>query len=160
MGHVDIEKVNKIYRACVDFSKLCSLPFQFKEDSGHKETVISISELGKISQRLEPNGSLSDLWRTFVPDVLDFHNKIIIEFEETPGKPRPGAKLAKKGHDPDGNDIRTSWRDLYYDIGKFRLLKIFDYEFKSESLWRIKLFRFLMICHENKLAEGPMRVQK
>lgn len=155
MGEIDIENVNKIYRACVDFSSLCNLPFQFKEDSGHKETMIGITEYGIVfrpDEELKLN--IRDFFsqgRMFVPDVMDYNNKIIIEFEETPGKPRPGAKLAKKGHDPDGNDKRTSWRDLYYNLGKFRLLKIFDYEFADEKKWKVKLFRFLMDCLENKV---------
>lgn len=153
MGHVDIENVHKIYRACVDFSKLAVLPFQFKEDSGHMETAIVISEYGAVYPALTTGPISPDVkhCRKFVPDVMDFNNKIIIEFDETPGKPRPGAKLARKGHDPDGNDMRTSWRDLYYDIGKFRFLKIFDYEFKDDVLWKIKLFRFLIECSEKKV---------
>ena len=157
MGEIDIDNVNKIYRACIDFCKIAGLPFQFKEDSGHMETAIIISEYGNVytPDRIELDVSFlktgESQCRKFVPDVMDIHNKIIVEFEETPGKPRLGARLAKKGHDPDGNDLRTSWRDLYYGIGKFRLLKIFDYEFADETKWKIKLFRFLMDCFENKV---------
>lgn len=157
MGEIDIENLHKIYRACTDFSKLAGLSFKFQEDSGHKETMIRIWEDGRY-EKPETDRSLSTVSipqsRWFVPDVMDFQNKIIIEFDETPGAPRKGARLARKGHDPDGNDIRTSWRDLYYGLAKFRLLKIFDFEFKDEALWKCKLFRFLVDCYENK-AEVP-----
>lgn len=152
MGHVDIEKLHKIYRACTDFSTLGSLPFRFLEDAGHQETAIIIREDGIVSRpdRIEITvGELAGIEkiqaRCFVPDVMDFTNKIIVEFEET-------YTTKKKGHDPDGNDLRTSWRDLYYGLGAFRLLKIFDYEFKDERVWKIKLFRFLMDCFENKVG--------
>lgn len=154
MGHIDIENLHKIYQACNEFSKICNLPFQFKEDSGNKETMIGISEYGQVerpaTEHVWRDPAKVGVWKMFVPDIMDYHSKIIIEFEETPGKPRPGAKLAKKGHDPDGNDRRTSWRDLYYEIGKFRLLKIFDFEFKDETLWKLKLFRFLADCYQYK----------
>lgn len=150
MGEADIENLNKIYTCCNQACRLLDLPFQFKEDTGRFETAIVINEEGKI----EISGAYSN-WdeiknlSLFVPDILDYQNKIVIEFEETPGKPRHGAKLAKKGHDPDGMDKRTSNRDLYYSIAKLRVLKIFDYEFEDDSKWKIKLVEFLIKCFRN-----------
>jgi len=148
VGHNDIHNLHKIYQACNEFSDLCGLQFSFQEDSGHLETGIAISEYGETIKPTKLNFGGMGVWKIFVPDILDYHNKIIIEYEETPGEPRPGAKLARKGHDPDGQDKRTKNRDLYYDIGKFHLLKIFDYEFNDWTLWKIKLFRFLADCYE------------
>lgn len=148
MGHKDIDNLHPIYRACFDFTKLAGFNFQFKEDSGDMETSMLIDEYGNAL--LNSQKGLIDIagWRLgtkiFVPDIMDFKNKIIIEFEETYTK-------KKKGHDPDGADERTSTRDIYYGLAKFRFLKIFDYEFENEKLWKAKLFRFLIDCHENKL---------
>jgi len=151
LGSIDIEKLNKIYTCCNQACRLLDLPFQFKEDTGRFETAIGIGENG-FTERPTLDARWSDYkgsMHLFCPDILDYSNKIIIEFEETPGKPRHGAKLAKKGHDPDGMDKRTANRDLYYSIAKLRVLKIFDYEFADETKWKIKLIEFLIKCFLN-----------
>lgn len=148
MGEVDIVKLNEIYSFCNQFCRLMGLPFSFSEDTGDMETAIAVNEAGHIRKPESAEGWPTDA-KVFCPDVLDYHNKIIIEFEETPGKPRHGAHLAKKGHDPDGLDKRTSNRDLYYGIAKFRVHKIFDYEFANPLSWKIKLADFLIKCWKN-----------
>lgn len=148
MGEVDIEKLHKIYTCCNQTCRLLDLPFQFKEDTGNFETAIVISETGELEKPIPDTTWLTyNGKKLFVPDIADYQNRIIIEFEETPGKPRHGAKLAKKGHDPDGLDGRTANRDLYYGIAKLRVLKIFDYEFADETKWKIKLVQFLIKCY-------------
>jgi len=148
MGQKDIATLNKIYITCNRICKLFELPFQFKEDTGSFETAIGISQTGFTERPLQDarwsdyKGQMS----LFCPDILDFINKIIIEYEETPGKPRHGAKHAKKGHDPDGMDKRTANRDLYYNLANFRVLKIFDYEMDDEPKWIMKVVDFLIIC--------------
>jgi hypothetical protein len=150
MGQSDIDKLNQIYTICNQTANLLDLQFQFKEDSGNYETAIGITEDGHMERPL-----IDSTWKAyknnkklFCPDILDYSNKIIIEYDETPGQPRRGAKLARKGHDPDGMDLRTSTRDLYYALAKFRVLKIFDYEF-HDSRWKIKLVQFLIKCFLN-----------
>lgn len=152
MGVQDIHKLNQIYLVCNQTAKLLDISFHFKEDSGNYETAIGITEDGHVERPLQDSTWIAykNGKKLFCPDILDYDNRIIIEFEETPGKPRPGAKLAKKGHDWDGNDVRTSTRDCYYAIGKFRVLKIFDHEF-TNSKWKIKLVQFLIKCYLNPL---------
>ena len=85
----------------------------------------------------------------FCPDLLDYYNKIIIEYEEEIGKRLPGAKLALKGHHREGDmdtrrDIR---RNLYYKDGKFRVLRIYE----SDLMWHNKLAEFLLTLDECRI---------
>lgn len=152
MGHSDIESLNRIYQFATQFCRLMEFPFRFREDSGNFETAIGITEDGHIERPL-----LGSNWKVykngkklFVPDVLDYNNKIIFEYEETWKKE---GKRKRKGHDPDALDRRTSTRDLYYEIAKFRVLKIFDYEFEFERAWKLKIAKFLIKCHEIPLEK-------
>ena len=63
-------------------------------------------------------------FRQFVPDLIDFKNKIIIEYqEESEGRQgvlRRRGKINKKGHD----EFSDEDKDLFYDLAKFNQLKI------------------------------------
>lgn len=152
MGNNDIENLNAIYRFATQFSRLLGLSFDFKEDSGNFETAIGITEDGHTERPLSDSTwkAYKNGKKLFVPDVLDYNNKIIFEYEETWKKE---GKRKRKGHDPDGLDIRTSNRDLYYEIAKFRVLKIFDYEFEFERAWKLKIAKFLIKCYEVQLEQ-------
>lgn len=94
MGNQDLERLYPVYRACVDFSKLADLPYSFKEDSGNYETAIQFQEGLSIQP---PNAKNWDTNPDIIcPDILDFENKIIIEFEEETGNRKSGAHYAKK----------------------------------------------------------------
>jgi hypothetical protein len=153
LGNADIHNLNKIYIFANDFCQLASIPFRFKEDSGNYETAIIINELGYF-RRTKP----SDDWekiktyphnpRMFVPDLIDFENKIMIEFEEETGNKRPGAKLARKGHghagDLDGK--RDSRRNEMYALSGFKLLRIWESELTISTVWKLIVIEFLLKC--------------
>lgn len=140
MGEIDTESLMKVYRECVKLCKEYSLPFAFRVDHGTYETAIEF--IG--SKPYHP--PLSESWEQnpiiFCPDLLDYYNKIIIEYEEEVGKRRSGAKLAKKGHHREGDmdtkrDIR---RTRYYRDGGFRVLRIYE----ADIMWHKKLVEFLL----------------
>jgi len=140
MGEIDIDHLMKIYRECVELCKVHHLPYSFSVDHGTYETAIefigSKSYHPPISENWNQNPDI------FCPDLLDYHNKIIIEYEEEVGERRAGSKLARKGHHREGDmdtkrDVR---RNLYYNDGKFRVLRIYD----SDMLWQKKLAGFLI----------------
>ena len=121
-----------------------NLKFQFKEDSGSMETALVFDGYGNA---VKPD--LGKTWADYknqkilVPDILDYNNKIIIEYDETWKKQ---GKKTLKGHDPDGLDTRTFDRDFYYSHAKFRVLKVFDYE--TDDVWKRKVFKFLINCQQ------------
>lgn len=146
MGIVDYGNLNKIYRVCVDYCKAEKIPFNLKADSGNYETAIEFWAMGYY----HPPRSKS--WKDVkkqgneikCPDILDFEHKMIIELEEEP-KPGKiggggGGKQGKKGHVEESK--RDSNRDMLYRIAGFKLLKIWESEYKSNS-YKEKLNKFL-----------------
>lgn len=140
LGERDVESINKIYSFCNNFCRILELKFNFKEDSGQLENAIIFDEYGNVTKPLPTKGwGFYKKQKILVPDILDYNNKIIIEFEETWKKK---GKQTLKGHDPDGLDRRTSDRDFYYELGNFHVLKIFDYD--STPIWKRKIATFLL----------------
>lgn len=146
MGESDIENLHKIYRKCVDYCKKEKLPFHFQVDSGEWETALEfIYDDGKWQTYHPP---LSKDWSThpviFCPDILDYKNKLIIELEEEGQKRLSGARLARKGHGPEGDipNKRDTNRGDYYSWGKFRVLRFYEADLKEEN-WE-KLEKFLV----------------
>lgn len=85
-------------------------------------------------------------YRIFVPDIMDYQNKIIIEFEEE-CKPNKGGKR-RKGHcDLNNRDVRRDWA---YTQAKFSLLKIWE----SDRDWKEKLKIFLIKCYAERKILG------
>lgn len=150
MGIKDLVPLNNLVNVCRQLEREYNWGFVFAWDQGTYETAIGISEEGHLEKPLTDTNwdRYKSRWRLFCPDILDYSNRIIIEFEESPGKPRSGARLAKKGHDPDGMDKRTSNRDLYYELAKFRVLKIFDFE--DDKTVKKKIKQFLVKCYRSK----------
>lgn len=74
-------------------------------------------------------------FQQYVPDLIDIKNKKIIEYQEEPGPRRPGAKLARKGHD----EFSDSDKDLFYGLAGFNQLKIWE----SEKDWMELIEQFL-----------------
>jgi len=138
MGIVDYEDLNKIYRICVDYCKSEKIPFHLKVDSGSWETAIEFTANGYH----HPPKSQS--WKEVkkqgneikCPDIMDFENRIIFEFEEEP----KSGKQGKKGHTEESNT--DEHRDMLYSIAGFRVLKIWESEYVTNK-YKPKLYKFL-----------------
>jgi len=142
--------------------------FTFKIDAGTWETAIEFTAIGynhppKSKSWKEVKDSENEIK---CPDLLDFKNRIILEYEEESGNRKPGASLAKKGHGHEG-DLSTkkdSGRDQLYRIGGFRLFKVWQSEYKKlksngsyewesnkkQKIFELKLFHFLANCYCNR----------
>jgi len=145
LGVRDLMQIYPIVQECRKLSKRQFWDYNFKWDQGCFETLIAINEEKKTVRKPDTDETWESITypeQPFCPDILEWNFKIAIEFEETEGKPRTGAKLAKKGHNADGLDKRTSRRDEYYKLAGFNVLKIFDYE--SEQEWKPRLRQFLL----------------
>lgn len=156
MGEVDIAVLHPIYRKCVDLNKENNWNFQFKEDSGDYETMIEfILYCDKLQDHLVPHHPpLAKNWDEMdqcnAPDIMDFNNKIIIEYEEESKPGKKGGKLGKKGHWTESK--RDELRDERYKLSGFRVCKIWETEIK-QNVWENKLFYFLADCYTKRNLE-------
>lgn len=140
----DIEILHKINKYIMD-----KYPgFNFKIDNGLKETAILILDNGSclsgacgFTAAMIKDGSL------FVPDMLDFNKKIIIEYEEE-SKPHRGVKIVKRGHFEESK--RDTNRDYYYNLANFKLCKIWESLNKED--WQKKIDDFLNGSNERAKA--------
>lgn len=133
MGQADLERLFKVYYEINFIKKKHNLLCNFKIDTGSFETAIEFTAIGyhhppKSKNWNELKQSGNDI---LCPDLLDYHNRIIIEYEE---EPRPG----KKGHTEESK--RDEKRDYFYRIGGFRLFKVWE----SDGVWKEKLEKFLL----------------
>jgi len=142
MGEADIENLHKIYCECVHYCKQNKLPYQFKVDSGSWETAIEFTAIGYHHPPKSKSWEESKQQGNEIkcPDILDFEHRLIIEFEEEPKPGKKMGKLGKKGHVEESK--RDEHRDQLYRIAGFKLLKIWESEYKSEE-WTKKLHTFL-----------------
>lgn len=140
MGLADIESLFRIYNQVKKIIKTHNLLFSFKVDTGSYETAIEFIENKPYHPPISKDWSTKPI--IFCPDLLDWHNKIIIEYEEEVGEKRPGAKLAKKGHQREGDldNKRDTRRTQYYKQGCFHILRIWE----SDELWKENLEKFLL----------------
>lgn len=121
----------------------------FKVDLGNFETAIEFKEDVKHDgftsaiTAHHPPQALDWFFAedVFCPDLLDYNNKRIIEYEEETGNRRSGARLAKKGHGHPGDlaNIRDSRRNSYYEKSGFKFLQIWE----SDKDWMEKINQFL-----------------
>ncbi len=76
--------------------------------------------------------------------MLDITHKLIIEYDEEGQKHLSGARLARKGHGPEGDapNKRDTDRDSLYRIGGFRVLRFYEADLKEQN-WK-KLEKFLV----------------
>jgi len=140
VGQVDIESLFRIYEQIKKITKQHNLQFSFKIDHGTYETAIEFVGVKCFHPPISQNwDSDPDI---FCPDLLDWHNKIIIEYEEEVGPRRSGAFLAKKGHHREGDmdNKRDTRREKFYKHRGFHILRIWE----SDKLWRQKLEKFLL----------------
>ncbi len=152
MGQVDIEKLHKIYRECVNYCKQNNLPFQFKVDSGNFETAIEFTAIGYHHPPKSKSWEESKQQGNEIkcPDILEFEHRIVIEYEEEPKPGKRMGKLGKKGHTPES--VKDTHRDMLYRIAGFRLLKIWESEYKENS-YEKKLYEFLDDCYSKKVIK-------
>ncbi len=145
MGVIDIENLFKIYYEINKIKKKHELSFNFKIDSGNYETAIEFVGVNHFHPPISNDWSSNPI--IFCPDLLDYHNCIIIEYEEEIGNKRPGATLAKKGHNRLGDiaNKRDQRRDRFYRQGGFHYLQIWEHEIN----WQEKLESFLIKININ-----------
>jgi len=141
MGEADIENLHKVYRICVDYSKLIGKGHKFRVDNGSFETALEFTQFNVHHPPISKNWNNHPL--IIVPDIMDFNKKLIIEYEEESGNRRTGSYLAKKGHGHEGDlstkrDVR---RDTLYEKHGFILLKIWESDDIKKT--KEKIFKFL-----------------
>lgn len=142
MGVKDLDALHEIYEILKAYCKKYKLPFKFTVDDGSFETAIEFWAMGyhhppksKDWEESKKNGT-----KIKCPDILDFEHRLIIEYEEEPKPGKKGGKLGKKGHTEESS--KDQHRDQLYRIAGFKLLKIWESEFKDGS-WIKKLNIYL-----------------
>ena len=138
MGIVDIEALMEINEQV----KKLHTKYSFKVDHGSFETAIEFWQMGYHHPPKSRNWEESRANGNEIkcPDLLDYHNKSIIEFEEEPKPGKRGGKLGRKGHVEESD--RDEHRDMLYRIAGFRFLKFWETDLKEKN-WD-KLYNFLL----------------
>ena len=131
MGIQDLEKLFDISEQIKQIDIENYYNFLIDTDTKEGKTRIVIDEFGtwkkvpilteKQALEFRKKG-----FRQFVPDLIDFKNKIIIEYQEE-SKGRQGVlrrrgKINKKGHD----EFSDEDKDIFYELAKFNQLKIWE----------------------------------
>jgi len=151
MGVKDADALHEIYEILKSYCKKHKLPFHFTVDDGSFETAIEFWALGYHHPPRSENWKASREAGNQIkcPDLLDITHKLIIEYEEEGQKHLSGARLARKGHGPEGDipNKRDTDRDQLYRIGGFKVLKFYETDLKEEN-WN-KLYLFLKECNTN-----------
>ena len=153
MGIQDLQKLFEINQQIKQFDKKKYYNFIIDTDTKEGKTRIVINEFGKWEKtpclteeqaiQFRKNG-----FRQFVPDLIDFKNKIIIEYQEE-SKGRQGVlrrrgKINKKGHD----EFSDEDKDLFYKLAEFNQLKIWENTSPEEQ--KEELEKFLKIFSNTK----------
>jgi hypothetical protein len=131
MGAQDLQKLFEINKQIKQFDKKKYYNFIIDTDTKEGRTRIIIDEFGtwkKTPHLTEEQATeyRKKGFRQFVPDLIDFKNKIIIEYQEE-SKGRQGVlrrrgKINKKGHD----EFSDEDKDMFYELAKFNQLKIWE----------------------------------
>ena len=131
MGVQDLQKLFEINKQIKQFDKKKYYNFIIDTDTKEGRTRIIIDEFGtweKTPHLTEEQATeyRKKGFRQFVPDLIDFKNKIIIEYQEE-SKGRQGVlrrrgKINKKGHD----EFSDEDKDIFYELAKFNQLKIWE----------------------------------
>ena len=131
MGIQDLQKLFEINQQIKQFDKKKYFNFIIDTDTKEGKTRIVIDEFGtwkKTPQLTEEQATeyRKKGFRQFVPDLIDFKNKRIIEYQEEckgrQGVLRRRGKINKKGHD----EFSDEDKDLFYKLAKFNQLKIWE----------------------------------
>ncbi len=131
MGIQDLEKLFSINQQIKKIDTENHYRFVIDTDTKEGKTRIIINEFGAWQKmpfltETQANDFRKKGFRQFVPDLIDFKNKIIIEYqEESEGRQgvlRRRGKINKKGHD----EFSDEDKDIFYDLAKFNQLKIWE----------------------------------
>jgi hypothetical protein len=147
MGHQDIASLFVIKGEIRILCKKNNLDFSFKVDLGNYETALEFVGVNVFHPPISKDWSTSPI--ILCPDLLDYHHRMIIEYEEEIGNRRAGAQLAKKGHNREGDfdNSRDSRRNKFYKRGGFHVLRLWE----SDKNWKEKLEEFLLINKSNDI---------
>ena len=145
MGAQDLQKLFEINKQIKQFDKKKYYNFIIDTDTKEGRTRIIIDEFGtwkKTPRLTEEQASeyRKKGFRQFVPDLIDFKNKIIIEYQEE-SKGRQGVlrrrgKINKKGHD----EFSDEDKDIFYELAKFNQLKIWENTPITKQEEELKIF--------------------
>jgi hypothetical protein len=131
MGIQDLEKLFYINQQIKKIDTRNYYNFVIDTDTKEGKTRIIINEFGAwkkmpILTEIQAKDFRKKGFRQFVPDLIDFKNKIIIEYqEESEGRQgvlRRRGKINKKGHD----EFSDEDKDIFYGLAKFNQLKIWE----------------------------------
>ena len=160
MGIQDLEKLFHINQQIKNIDKQNEYNFVIDTDTKEGKTRIIIDEIGtwkKVPVLTKEQAEVfrKKGFRQFVPDLIDFKNKIIIEYqEESEGRQgilRRRGKINKKGHD----EFSDEDKDIFYDLAKFSQLKI--WENTPVEKQREELETFLKLFSSNKVQNILIR---
>ena len=153
MGIQDLEKLFNINQQIKELDKENQYNFIIDTDTKEGKTRIIIDEFGtwqKVPFLTEDQADAfrKKGFRQFVPDLIDFKNKIIIEYqEESEGRQgvlRRHGKINKKGHD----EFSDEDKDMFYELAKFNQLKIWENTPLEKQKEELKVF--LSLFSHNK----------
>ena len=145
MGAQDLQKLFEIKNQIQQIDKKNNYNFIIDSDTKEGRTRIIIDEFGtwkKMPNLTEEQASeyRRKGFRQFVPDLIDFKNKIIIEYQEEckgrQGVLRRRGKINKKGHD----EFSDEDKDIFYELAKFNQLKIWENTPEVEQNKELKVF--------------------
>ena len=145
MGVQDLQKLFEIKNQIQQIDKKNYYNFIIDSDTKEGRTRIIIDEFGtwiKTPNLTEEQASeyRKKGFRQFVPDLIDFKNKIIIEYQEEckgrQGVLRRRGKINKKGHD----EFSDEDKDIFYELAKFNQLKIWENTPEVEQNKELKVF--------------------
>jgi hypothetical protein len=145
LGIQDLEKLFCIHRQIKEIDEKNHYDFIIDTDTKEGKTRIVIDEFGtwkKVPSLTEEQAEnyRKKGFRQFVPDLIDFKNKIIIEYqEESEGRQgvlRRRGKINKKGHD----EFSDEDKDLFYDLAKFNQLKIWENTAPEKQREELEMF--------------------
>ncbi len=131
MGIQDLKKLFSINQQIKKIDIGNYYNFVIDTDTKEGKTRIIINEFGAwkkmpILTEIQAKDFRKKGFRQFVPDLIDFKNKIIIEYQEESegiqGVLRRRGKINKKGHD----EFSDEDKDIFYGLAKFNQLKIWE----------------------------------
>lgn len=144
MGLADIVVLHDIYKEACRLEKEFNWGFDFNVDDGDFETAIEFFPSGIFFHPPAAHNwqESRDKGTTIkCPDILDWNNKIIIEYEEESRPGKKSGKFGRKGHTEESK--RDMERDALYSKAQFSVLKIWGNDY-DRDVWKPKLKEFLM----------------